>query len=71
MAQHGRNLLATLNSELIPLKHIRGKCSVYHRERIPGGDEEAYRQQPDCFLFHQVFILPAHVPIDLQLELVT
>lgn len=67
MAMHGRRLLATMHSDLVPVQFVRGTCTVLHRDYIPDHDEEAYRKRPDCFYFNQVRVLPlAYSPGLLQ-----
>ena len=67
IAQHGRRLLTTMHADTVPLSYIRGKCQVLHRDRIPSGDMEGYRRQPDAFYFHQVRILESRKSCRLAL----
>ncbi|KAI9488569.1 hypothetical protein BDB00DRAFT_772160 [Zychaea mexicana] len=50
-----RLLVATMHSDLNPVSSIRGKCTVTHRHYIPAGQLEQYKQQDDCFYYHQLY----------------
>lgn len=67
MAMHGRRLLATMHSDLVPVHFVRGTCTVLHRDSIPHHDEDSYRREPDCFYFNQVPLLP--LPLDISMVL--
>ena len=48
-----RLLMAAIYTEVIPITHIRGKCWVKHKEKIP--DLIAWRKKPDRFYYHRLF----------------
>lgn len=69
MAQHGRRLLCTMHSDVVPVHFVRGTCTVIHRDNIPNQDEESYRKQPDCFYFNQVTIFAQCDPLRPDLDI--
>ena len=45
-------ILATMHSDVVPVSHVRIKCTVRHRDQIR--DLERYKHTPNCFYWHQV-----------------
>lgn len=48
-----RLLLAAIYTEIIPISHLRGKCWVRHKDKIP--DLLAWRKKPDRFYYVRLF----------------
>ncbi|KAJ1306572.1 hypothetical protein OPQ81_007573 [Rhizoctonia solani] len=48
-----RLLLAAIFSEVQPVSHLRAKCYVRHKDKIP--DLQAWKKKPDHFYFQRVF----------------
>jgi len=48
-----RLLLAAIYTEVIPVSHLRGKCYVRHKDKIP--DLLAWRKKPDRFYYVRMF----------------
>lgn len=53
-----RLLVATMHAELYPIKAIRGKCRVKHRDLISDGSPQelaAWKRRDDHFYYHQLY----------------
>ena len=48
-----RLLLAAIFSEVQPVSHLRAKCLVRHKDKIP--DLQLWKRKPDHFYFQRVF----------------
>lgn len=48
-----RLLLAAIYTEIIPISHIRGRCWVRHKDKIP--DLLSWRKKPDRFYYTKLF----------------
>ena len=48
-----RVVVATMHSDTCPVAYIRGKCRVFHRDRLPC-DLDAYKKEAHSFYYHQV-----------------
>jgi hypothetical protein len=48
-----RLLLAAMYTEIIPVSHLRARCWVRHKEKIP--DLATWRKKPDRFYYYRLF----------------